>query len=164
MNLLKRRARLSGAALVLFLSTTGFIHDCGGNGAPPPAGCEEPTAGTFTLALGTEDGAGAYVPLAEGDAVNVVRGSQGSSMFPVRVALTGADAATCVAARIEVRDIEGVTLDVFEGNLATVDDGAQTTTEVIYFVIADGWPAQVQLTATIAGTEVSQGARIPLDR
>ena len=164
LKLLNRRTRLSALALILFVSTTGFVHDCGGNGAPPPAGCDEPAAGSFTLTIGTEDAASAYVPLAEGDPVTVVQGSQGASMFPVRVAIFGGDAPSCVAAQVEVRDGSGMTLDTFEGNLTVADDGTQRTTEVIYFVIADEWPASVQLAATVGATTALQTVQIPLDR
>lgn len=139
----------------------GFVHDCGGDGVPEPTGCEDPLGtGSFELTLGTEALDLSFIPLSEGDALTVLRGSQGSLMVPVRVGLSGADGASCASVRLEVRGSDGTSLDTFEGNLAVATEGSLVATEAVYFISGE-WPVEVLIVADVGDASVTGRVRVP---
>lgn len=127
--------------LGLFLLTTAFAHECGGN--PAYVGCSDPVAaGSFDLTLVAQAADGSTVPLVDGSSAPVVVGGQGSQMIVVRAQIDGVEGASCVPVGIEIRDLDGTVLASFDQGLEARPSGASLLTGEFSFVV-EGWPAEV---------------------
>jgi hypothetical protein len=134
---------------------------------PDVDACSEARAGSIDGAAVGQGEPDLFTALSDGDAVDFVHGSQGSTMLPIRFRLTGADVPPCVEHETTVRLCEtGPRCDdapVAAHTLAPLRTYARDTsareTRPLYLVL-DYTPQRgttIDLRSTIAGVELAVG-------
>lgn len=95
------RVRLALLAVAAGVSGASVLP--GDDGIPDPDSCNKPTSGEVdSLEIGGADEE-TFSPLSDGEVVNLVVGSQGGQMLPVRYRFRGPDVPGCIEQRSELR-------------------------------------------------------------
>lgn len=121
-----------------------------GEGAPPdPDSCAGATAsGATAVTLG--HAGEPFAAMADMDAAEIIAGTQGSDMLPLRLRVEGLDA-NCVSQLTEIRDASGVIATSNIG-LATYPDGEGRVTMDHYLILGAFIETGAELTvSTTAG-------------
>lgn len=128
---------MRGIVLGCALVVGGTLGGCGAGGGPPPTdACAMATPGSVDAvdlaAAGPGDLAGMpspFVPLADGDGVPLIRGSQGAYMIGVMLRVSGAQAPDCLMQRTVVTSTSGDKVTSASPPLRTYlqPDGTRTT-------------------------------------